>query len=196
MDEEAGDFGGVEFEGGLEGSDDGVDLGHGEVVGQGAVAVDLDAVGSVVVSAGDEDLVDVEDLGEGGGATAEADFKLAVAFEGGGALDGGRFAFDVGEDGGDLGDLAAHLRFELRDEGVGGAEGHGFVDLEMLLDVEGVVVLLNADVVDGEVGAGGDGADAVVDAFGDGGGGDGVDDDVGSWEMAADGGGGGHGDLF
>ena len=102
----------------------------------------------------------------------------------------------MGEDGGDLGDLAAHLGFELGDEGVGGAEGHGLVDFEVLLDVELVVVLLHADVVDGEVGAGGDGTDAVVDAFGERGDGDGVDDDVGSGEMALDGGGGGHGDLL
>jgi hypothetical protein len=62
-----------------------VDAGHGEIVGEGAVAVDLDAldaaIGSVVVGAGDEDLVDVEDLGEGLGGAAEADFELAVAFE-------------------------------------------------------------------------------------------------------------------
>ena len=102
----------------------------------------------------------------------------------------------MGEDGGDLGDFAAHLGFELGDEGVGGAEGHGLVDFQVLLDVESVVELLDADVVDGEVGAGGDGADAVVDAFGDGGGGDGVDDDVGSGEMALDGFGGGEGDLL
>ena len=81
MDEEAGDFGAVEFEGVFEGGDDLVDPRHGEVVGEGAVAVDLDAVGSVVVAAGDEDLVDVEDLGEGVGDAAEADFELAVAFE-------------------------------------------------------------------------------------------------------------------
>ena len=81
MDEEAADLGGVEFEGAFEGGDDLVDAGHGEVVGQGAVAVDLDAVGAVGVDAGDEDLVDVEDLGEGGGGAAEADFELAVAFE-------------------------------------------------------------------------------------------------------------------
>ena len=79
---------------------------------------------------------------------------------------------------------------------MGGAEGHGLVDFEVLLDVELVVILLHADVVDGEVGAGGDGADAVVDAFGEGGGGDGVDDDVGAGEMALDGLGGGHGDLL
>ncbi len=196
VDEEAADLGGIEFEGVLEFGDDLVDAGHGEIVGQGAVAVDLDAVGSVAVGAGDEDLVDVEDLGEGLGGAAEADFELAVAFERLGALDGGGLAFDVGEDGGDLGDFAAHLGLELGDEGVGGAEGHGLGDFEVLLDVELVVVLLHADVVNVEVGAGGDGADAVVDAFGAGGGGDGVDDDVGSGEMALDGGGGGHGDLF
>ncbi len=196
MDEEAADFGVVELEGVFESGDDLVDLGHGEVVGQGAVAVDLDAVGSIVVGAGDEDLVDVENLGEGLGGAAETDFELAVAFERGGTLDGGGLAFDVGEDGGDLGDFAAHLGLELGDEGVGVAEGHGLVDFEVLLDVELVVVLLYADVVDGEVGAGGYGADAVVDAFGEGGGGDGVDDDVGTGEMALDGGGGGGGDLL
>ena len=167
MDEEAGDFGAVEFEGVFEGGDDLVDLRHGEVVGEGAVAVDLDAVGSVVVGAGDEDLVDVEDLREGLGAAAEADFELAVALERGGTLDGGGLAFDVGEDGGDLGDLATHLGFELGDEVVGDAEGHGLADFEVLLDVERLVVLLHADVVDSEVGTSGDGADAVVEAFGE-----------------------------
>jgi len=50
--------------------------------------------------------------------------------------------------------------------------------------------------VDGEVGAGGDGADAVMNAFGAGCRGDGVDDDVSAGEMAADGGCGGHRDLL
>ena len=102
----------------------------------------------------------------------------------------------MGEDGGDLGDVAAHLGLELGDEAMGGAEGHGFVDLEVLLDMELVVVLLHADVVDVQVGARGDGADAVVDAFGARCGGDGVDDDVGAGEVALDGGGGGQGDLL
>ena len=84
----------------------------------------------------------------------------------------------------------------MRDEGVGGAEGHLLVDFEVLLDVELVVVLLHADVVNVEVGAGGDGADAVVEAFGARGGGDGVDDDVGAGEMALDRVFGGHGDLL
>lgn len=62
--------------------------------------------------------------------------------------------------------------------------------------MEGVVVLLHADVVDGEVGACGNGADAVVDAFGEGCGGDRVDDDIGPGKMAADGLSGGEGDLL
>jgi len=132
VDEEAADLGVVEFEGVFEFGDDLVDAGHGEIVGEGAVATDLDAIGSIVVGASDEDLVDVEDLGEGLGGSAEADFELAVAFEGLRTFDGGGFAFDVGEDGGDLGNLAAHLRFELSDEGVSGTEGHGIVDLERL----------------------------------------------------------------
>jgi len=41
VDEEAVDLGGVEFEGAFEGGDDGVDAGHGEVVGEGAVTGDL-----------------------------------------------------------------------------------------------------------------------------------------------------------
>ncbi len=41
MDEEAADLGGLEFKSAFEGGDDLVDLGHGEVVGEGAVAVDL-----------------------------------------------------------------------------------------------------------------------------------------------------------
>ena len=50
--------------------------------------------------------------------------------------------------------------------------------------------------MDGEVGAGGYGADAVVDGLCEGGGGDGVDDDVGFREDALDDLGGGHGDLL
>ena len=102
----------------------------------------------------------------------------------------------MGEDGGDLGDFATYLRFELRNQVVGGAEGHGLGDFEMLLDVKLVVVLLHADVVDVEVGTGGDGADTVMKAFRTRCGGDGVDDDVGAGKVALDGGGGGHGDLL
>ena len=106
----------------------------------------------------------------------------------------------MGEDGGDGGDLAAHVGLEAGDDVMRGAEGEGLVDFEVEVDVEGgagfLFVLLDGDVVDGEVGAGGDGADAVVDGLCEGGGGDGVDDDVGVREDALDDVGGGHGDLL
>ena len=146
--------------------------------------------------AGDEDLVDVEYLGKCGGGTAKADFELAVAFERCWPLDGGGLALDVGEDGGDGGNLAAHVGFEPGGKSVGVAQRHGLVDFKMLFDVQLVVVLLHADVVDGEVGAGSDGADAVVDALGERGGGNGVDDDIGTGKVALDGCGGGGGDLL
>jgi len=81
MDEKAADLGAIDLEGVFEFGDDLVDAGHWEIVGKGAVAIDMDAVGSVAVAAGDEDLVDVEDLGEGLGGAAEADFELPIAFE-------------------------------------------------------------------------------------------------------------------
>ena len=48
MDEEAADFGAIEFEGVFEFGDDLVDAGHGEIVGEGAVAVDLDALDALL----------------------------------------------------------------------------------------------------------------------------------------------------
>jgi hypothetical protein len=50
MDKEAVDLGRIEFECAFEGSDDGVDAGHGEIVGKRAVAGDLDVVGLLVGS--------------------------------------------------------------------------------------------------------------------------------------------------
>ncbi len=123
-------------------------------------------------------------------------FEVAAGVDLGGGGDGGGFALDVGEQRGDAGDLALHLGLESSDDVVGLAQGHGFGDFEVLLDVEGAFVLPDADVVDGEVGAGGDGADAVEHAFAEGGGGHGVDDDVGSGEKALHGFGRGEGDLF
>jgi len=111
VDEEAADLRGVELEGVLEGGDDGVNAGHGEVVWEGAVAAHLEAVGGFVgavaglvflgaAEAGDDHLVDVEDLRKGFGDVAESVFQVAVAVERGRLFDGGGLAFDVVEDGG------------------------------------------------------------------------------------------------
>ena len=53
-----------------------------------------------------------------------------------GLLDGGWFGFDVGEDGGDLEDLTAHLGLEMSDEVVGVRGARGFACFEVQLDVE------------------------------------------------------------
>ena len=110
--------------------------------------------------------------------------------------DGGGFALDVGEDGGDFGDVVAHLGFEGGDDVVGFAERHALVYFKVLLDVERAVVLLDADVVDGEVGAGGYGSYAVEDALAEGGRGDSVDDYVRTGQAGLDGGCGCEGDLL
>ena len=132
VDEEAADFRDFELEGVFEGGNDLVDAAHGELVRHGAVAGDLEAV----VMARDGDVVDVQDLGEGECGVAEGGFEVAIAIEGGGALDGGGFGFDVGEDGGDGGNFAAHLGFQAGDDVVCGAEREGFVDFEVEVDVE------------------------------------------------------------
>ena len=80
-------------------------------------------------------------------------------------FDGGGFAFDVGEDVGDLRYVAAHIGFEFGDLIVGALEGHALVEFNVLLDVELAGEILHADVVDVEVVAGGDGANAVEDIF-------------------------------
>jgi hypothetical protein len=59
-----------------------------------------------------------------------------------------------------------------------------------------MVELLHGDVVDIEIAARSDSADAVVNALGDGGDGDGVDDDVSSRKVVLYCGRGGGGDLF
>ena len=105
VDEEAGDLWGFKLEGVLQGGDGLVDLGHGEGVREGAVAVDLDAV----MVAGDVDVMDVEDIREGAGNLAEGLLEKPVTLDSFWPLDGGRFGLDVGEDGGDAGDFPADI---------------------------------------------------------------------------------------
>ena len=169
MDEQAIDLGSVEFERPFQRSDHGVDAFHGQIVGQRAVAADLDVVAGVTggadAAASDKDLVDIEDLRKLGGDVAEADFEFAIAFQRSGGLDGRGLAFDVGENGDDGGDLAAHLGLQVGDQFVGLAQRHGLVHFQMLFDMQAAVDVLHGDLVDGKVAAGGDGADAVVDAL-------------------------------
>ncbi len=214
VDEKAVDLGGVELERAFERGDDGVDAGHGEIVGQGAVAGDLDVVGFGCDSAEAwRETVRPSCRGRGPRRVTKTSWMSRISGkaaatrrrrssrsrsrsrEAGRSMVAGSLSMWVRMEA-MAGTSLAHLGFECGDELVGFAQRHGLVDFEVLLDVQAVVELLDADLVDGEVAAGGDGADAVVDALGDGGGGDGVDDDVGAGEMALHGLGGGHGELL
>ena len=80
-------------------------------------------------------------------------------------FDGGGLALDVGEDVGDFGHVAAHVGFQFGDLIMGALQGHAFVEFDVLFDVEATREILHADVVDVEVVAGGDGANAVENIF-------------------------------
>ena len=133
-----------------------------QMVGDGAVA------GNVKPSANalDDELVNVQRHREIPCATAlrrrsrSASRTSSFRF-----LDGGRLAFDVGEDGGDFVHIVAHICFEFGDLIVGVLEGHALVEFNVLLNVEFAVEILHADVVDVQIVAGGDGANAVEDIF-------------------------------
>ncbi len=119
VDEDAGDLGVIEAEFTFEVGDDVVNGGHGEIVGEGDVAVDLDGVGGAAVAAGEGDLVYVDDFREVERGGAELVFEVLAGGEGSGVGDRGWFGFDVGEQGEDGGDFAAHLGFKLSRDFVG-----------------------------------------------------------------------------
>ena len=62
--------------------------------------------------------------------------QLGVAHELVAGLDGGGLALDVGEDGGDLRDVAANLRLQHGHAVVGLLQAQVLVEFEMLLDVQ------------------------------------------------------------
>ena len=180
MDEQADDFGRVGFEGGLERGDGGVNVGHRQIVRQGAVAGDLDALDRRLQTsalpgrvseraramrasrflpdsemAGGRRVTKTSWMSRTPGIVAATWRKRrldpAVAIERGGLLDGCGLTLDMGKDGGDFGHVAADVRLQLRDEVVRFAEWHVLVDFKVLLEVEDVAVLLQVDVMDGEV---------------------------------------------
>ena len=196
VEEDAGDLRMLQSERAFEICDDLVNAGHGKVVWQCAVAVHLNGEAGAGVAAREGNLVDIENFGKGTSSVAELCFKVGRRAELGVGGDGFRFAFDVGEQGGDAGDLAADGAFQLRDDGVGVAKTHGFGHFEMLLDGEAAAAILHADIVHGKISLGGNGTDAFEDAFGERGGGHGANDDVSARQAALDRGGGLGGDLF
>ena len=198
VDEQAVDFGRVEFERAFERGDDGVDARHGEVVGQGAVAADLDVIaGSVVRGAR---VTKTSWMSRISGKAAAA-WRRRTSRSRSRSSEAGRSMV--------AGSLSMWVRMEViagtsrrisasRSVTSSWAWRSGMVSStsRCCSTWRPLSILLHADLVDGEVAAGGDGADAVVDALGDRCGGDGVDDDVGAGKVALDGFGGGHGELL
>ncbi len=135
----------------------------------------------------DEDFVHIEDLGELGGDGLQTPFQFGVMQQFVAGLDGGRLAFDVGEDRGNFRDVLANLGLEHGHAVVGFFQAQAFVEFEMLFDVEMALEILHADVVQVEIVTGGDGADAIENIFRTQGAGHGVHDDVGIGQHFVDG---------
>src|ERR1700757_529042 len=107
------------------------------------------------------DVVSVEDFRKFGCRRLKPPFKIRVTIDLLSRFDGGGLTFDVSEGGGDLGDFFANLIFHGTDSIVRFFEGELLVHFYMLFDVQSAIEILDADVMDVQVVAGGDGADAV-----------------------------------
>ena len=133
VDQNAEEFGGVLFEADFERGLDVVDAGEGHVVADGDVAGDVKASANAL----EHELVRVNNFGGFGSDGAEAAFERGILNDLLARLDGGRLAFDVGEDGGDLGDFGTDLVFESGHLIVRIFHGEPFVHFEVLFDVKG-----------------------------------------------------------
>jgi hypothetical protein len=138
-----------------------VNTGERQIVRHGAVAGDVKAAADFL----DLDVVHVDDLRKPGGDQLQLPLQTGVAHQLVAGFYGRGLAFNVSKDGGDLGHVVAHVSFKFRDSIVGGLQAQVLVEFDMLLDVELAVEILHADVVDVEVVASGDGANAVEDVF-------------------------------
>ena len=147
----------VDFEFGL----DVVNAGERQIIGHGAVAGNVEPAADLL----DLDVVHVDNLGKPRSEGFQAAFEGGIAHRFVASLDGGGFTFDMGEDVTDLAHVAAHVGFELGDLIVSAFERHAFVELDVLLDMQLAGEILHADVVDVEVVARRDGANAVEDIF-------------------------------
>jgi hypothetical protein len=161
VNQDAKKFGGVLLEIDFEFGLDVVDAGEWKIVGKGAVAGDVEASADLL----DLNVVHILDFRKARSSEFEAALEFGVADEFVAGFDGGGFAFDVGENVGDFGNVSAHVSFEFGDLIVGGFESHAFVKFDVLLHMKSSGEILHADVVDIQVVAGGNGANTVEDIF-------------------------------
>src|SRR6476661_8169877 len=114
----------------------------------------------------DLDVVHVQNLGRFGGDGFQAPFQPGVVQEFVAGLDGGGLALDVGEDGRNFRHVLANFGFEDGDAVVSFFQAEILVEFEVLFHVQASLEILHADVVDVEIVASGDSADAIENILG------------------------------
>src|ERR1700733_14366418 len=147
----------VDFEFGL----DLVDAHQREMISDGAMARNVEAP----AHARDYEFVNVQDVGGFRGNNLQPTLQFRVVHLFFRFLDGGGLALDVGEDGCDFGHVVANVGLEFSDLIVGSLESHPFVQFDVLLDMKLAIEILHRDVVDVEIVASGNGADAIKGVF-------------------------------
>ncbi len=149
--------------------DDGVDAAHRQIVGQRAVTVHLNGVRGAAVSACDGDLVNVDDLRKvrrGSRVVALRDFwqfRSGAAFAivaGSPSICVSRVAMTR--------HLAANVGLKLSGDLVRAAQRHRLRHLEVLFQMQCAVVLLQRDVMNGQIAPGSHSAHAIKGALVDG----------------------------
>ena len=138
-----------------------VNAGEREIIGECAVARNVQAAAHLL----DLDVVHVDNFRKLAGGRLQSTFEVRIANQLVAGFDGRGFAFDMSKDVGDLRHIVAHVGFEFGDLIVGALKCHALVEFEVLLDVKLAGEILDADVVDVEVVARGDGANAVENIF-------------------------------
>ena len=138
-----------------------VNAGEREIIGECAVTRNVQAAAHLL----DLDVVHIDNFRELAGDRLQSTFEIRIANQLVAGFDGGRFAFDMSKDVGDLRHIVAHVGFKFGDLVVRALKGHALVEFDVLLDVKLAGEILDADVVDVEVMSGGDGANAVEDVF-------------------------------
>src|ERR1700691_3204883 len=113
----------------------------------------------------DLDVVHIDNFRKLAGGRLQPTLEVGVADQLVAGFDGGWFAFDMGEDVGNLRYIEAHVGFEFGDLIMGVLERHAFIKFDVLLDVKPPREILHADVVDVEVVACGHGANTIKDIF-------------------------------
>src|SRR5579864_353132 len=107
----------------------------------------------------------IENFGELRGHGSQSALEFGIADQSLRRLDGRGLALDVRQDVGDFGNVAPHCRFQLGDLIVGLLHRHALIKFHVLLHVNLTRDVLHTDVVDVQVVASGNGANAIENIF-------------------------------